>query len=156
VHDFRTSATTGILVHLIDPDSALVSQAIFFIDKMIEKVTLMVAFTCARSFDPRDVVSVVKGDEFGRRVPSLESQRSNCVGVEVQGSGGELVCFHFPEPASADDFHACMKVLCKTLRNVPPLGTPRSTNRPSPRRLSPRDEPAASSGRMRFVQARAA
>jgi len=119
VQEFRSTAgTSGIRVDAYDPETDLSSQGIFYLDKMMEKMTLQVAFAAPRTFSPLDITEVTKEREFSSRVPAAEHVCSRCVGIQFATEPDEVTCLRFIDKTSRDDFYTALKVLTMSLKST--------------------------------------
>ncbi|CAK0804254.1 unnamed protein product [Prorocentrum cordatum] len=83
ISEFRTAATDGIRVELVDKESQLVCQGIFKLDSAQMTMSLQPAFLPETSWSMREIGAVMKGKEFARCVPELAHLSAKCIGLRI-------------------------------------------------------------------------
>mmetsp|Transcript_31528 Transcript_31528/g.88522 ORF Transcript_31528/g.88522 Transcript_31528/m.88522 type:complete len:146 (+) Transcript_31528:101-538(+) len=110
ISEFRTAATDGIRVELVDKESQLVCQGIFKLDSAQMTMSLQPAFLPETSWSMREIGAVMKGKEFARCVPELAHLSAKCIGIDFD-TETQIRCLHFDDKKVRDDFYACLKIL---------------------------------------------
>lgn len=129
VSDFKRDALEGIVVDTIDPESLQVSQKVFSVDRLLDRLQLREvlqnnsdlsgAASSSRDapageeaesdFEMKDFCHIYKDARtIGDRAPKL-SDTSRCVGIAVDGR--PHIFFYFETEEARDRFYTCLKIL---------------------------------------------